>query len=289
MQRAHQFGCAAWQGHGNVDAEAAVSLFCFAVSRTTGYETDLMNLQATRRVGIFACDAHAVLSTDPLTLQDGTESLHFAPAPVGQSKDGTSGNTKLFINAWSAIAQQGLGREQDFTVKVDPDAVLLPDRLRQHLRPARGYMVYVRNCNKFPDSPNFPMMFGAIEILSRSALAAYFNGMARCESKLLWQSWGEDLYLGRCLIYLGVRTGDDFKVMVDGLCDKGSYGHTPVQISCVNNVAAAFHPVKTAAKWDACWKQATAATGPEALVPMSLSSGNPWTPAWLLPDWMPVD
>ena len=59
----------------------------------------------------------------------------------------------------SQVIETGCWNNHAWTVKVDPEAVLIPDRLRQHLAGNDLENVYVVNCNKFPSSPNFPMMY----------------------------------------------------------------------------------------------------------------------------------
>jgi len=83
------------------------------------------------------------------------------------SKDGTAGNALLFMHLWDAVNAAGTYKLLDWTVKVDPDAVLLPDRLRYHLKPRTGQKVFVRNCNAFPASGDFPMMYGSLEVISK--------------------------------------------------------------------------------------------------------------------------
>merc|ERR550525_391885 len=85
--------------------------------------------------------------------------------------------------------------------------------LRQHMAPHIGENVYVVNCNKFPSSPNFPMMFGAVEIFSSAAMIAYAAGSWKCGQDLPWGGWGEDYYMTHCLDYLGVGRISDFSVV----------------------------------------------------------------------------
>jgi hypothetical protein len=228
------------------------SLFCFSITRTEGYEPDMMKAQVAEAAGIFACDDFAVLSDEVFLLGSGprgdVSTIKFQPAPVGVSKDGTAGNSLLFIRAWDKIKQATLYSSFDWTVKADPDAVLLPSRLRTRLYIYTGRNVYVRNCNKVPDSADFPMMFGSLEALSQQAVEAYFKGVNRCRTELKWQSWGEDYFLGHCLDLLGVVAADDFGIVSDGVC---------TGVDCRDPWAAAFHPFKSKDKWLSCWRDAT--------------------------------
>lgn len=92
------------------------------------------------------------------------------------------------------------------------------------------------------------MMYGSLEVFAKQALKTYFSGgKAKCDSTLPWIGWGEDFYMGKCMLMIGVQPFDDFGMLSDGVCT-GVY--------CGNNAAAAFHPFKTSASWMACFKQA---------------------------------
>lgn len=229
-----------------------VTLFCFSITRSTGYEPDILRNQFAWNAGIFACDDYAVLSDSKISLgwttAEPVQTIPFVQAEVGISKDGTAGNALLFMNAWDALRTSTNYAKHDWTLKVDPDAVLIPDRLRLHLTPFKGNAIYVRNCNKWP-GPGWPMMFGSVEVYSLKAIQAYFEGRHRCTKYLDWHAWGEDYFMGQCLNYLQVGTSDDYGIVSDALC-KGSD-------DCSNPSTAAFHPFKSTSKWTQCWKTAT--------------------------------
>jgi hypothetical protein len=228
-----------------------MTFFCFSIIRSTGYEPGILRNQFAWNAGIFACEDYAVLSDKKVTLgwttSEPVETLPFMQAEVGISKDGTAGNALLFMRAWDTVKTSTNYDKHDWTLKVDPDAVLIPDRLRMHLTPFKGNAIYVRNCNRYP-GPGWPMMFGSVEIFSRKAIQTYFEGKAQCKKYLGWKAWGEDYFMGHCLDYLGVGTSDDYGVVSDALCLGGD---------CSNPWAASFHPFKSTVKWMECWKQAT--------------------------------
>jgi hypothetical protein len=233
-------------------------LFCFSIVEPEGYEPDIIEAQLESGIGIFACDGQALLSTSEfwagskpgrrgVTEQQrrGIRTIIFRNADVGISKDHTAANTQLFVNAWESLQTRTAYSKYDWTIKVDPDAVLVPARLQKHLRRWAGRTGYVRNCTKYPDSDDFPMMFGSLEIFSTSALQAYFKGRKRCTKELPWEDWGEDFFMGRCLTLLKVEALDDFEVISDGVC-KG--------VDCTDSNAAAFHPFKSKESWLECWR-----------------------------------
>merc|ERR1711860_344804 len=62
---------------------------------------------------------------------------------------GTATGVKLFTRVWEAVKKDGRYRNNDWTVKISPDTVLLPGRLRVHLKDKtfHGALQYVINCN----------------------------------------------------------------------------------------------------------------------------------------------
>lgn len=231
-------------------AGMGIKLLCWSLAQP-GYEFDILKRQKQMGAGIFACEDQAILSFTKESLNvdgDYIETWVCEKMPAGISKDGTSANTEQFMKAWEVIKNGHRWEKADWTVKVDPDAVLLPDRLRMHLNPTNGGNVYVRNCDK-PMSEG-TMMFGALEAISHQALATYYANFDVCKTEVPWQSWGEDLFMMRCLEHVGVGVFEDFSIIQDGVC-KGVW--------CGDSWAAAFHPMKSVPAWEGCWHEAIAA------------------------------
>merc|ERR1712137_1197121 len=114
--------------------------------RPYGYEPALMQMQFAKGAGIFACDEFVVLSND--TTFTGTEDALPVPVyvingsvnvPYG-GKWNTALNADVFTRAWQVVGMLGRWQYHDWTVKLDPDAVFFPDRLRKLLlaRPSAG-------------------------------------------------------------------------------------------------------------------------------------------------------
>jgi len=229
------------------------SMFCFAVIQINEWssEEDLIKGQIEREAGIFLCDEYAVFSTAEATFLGvgplgKVISIPFEPAEIVQSKDGTAGNTELFMHVWDAVRDDGRYSTVDWTIKVDPDAVLIPARLRSHLEPHTGKNAYIVNCDK-EFMPEGPMMFGALEAISKKGMETYFAREKECAEGMYWKEWGEDWYLGHCLDFLQVEKVNDFQIYSDGVC-KG--------VDCKDPVAAAFHPKKDIDSWVACFDEA---------------------------------
>lgn len=236
------------------------SMFCFAVMRKTGEEPGLMKGQLLKGKGIFSCEEYATFSAGKTKwiLGEGpkgvVEVFPFVMAEVGESRDGTAGNAELFMHVWSAVKEHGSWYKHDWTIKVDPDAVIVPERLRMHLKVHTGSNVYLKNCDK--QNGMKPMMFGSLEALTRQAMQTYFWGETRCK-ELEWETWGEDLYMGKCLDMLGVEGKEDLKLVSDGVC-RG--------VDCSSG-AAAFHPKKDVQSWMACLAEAEGKKAPKVVKP----------------------
>jgi hypothetical protein len=224
------------------------SLYCFAVVRKGTYEVDVMRLQSSKGAGIYGCDEHLVMG------DDSTLGKVIDLVEAGVSKDGTSANVATFLNAWRAVGEEGRYREFEFTIKADPDTVFMPEVLRQRLQLNPLQLddnVFIPNCDlrdKYPDSPDYPMMLGSLEVLSRKAVDTWLEGQRRCKEEMPWQEWGEDLYLGKCLTHLGTKQAGDYGLLQDANC-RG--------VDCRNFEAAAFHCFKSAEEWEECWNQAS--------------------------------
>lgn len=222
------------------------SLYCFVTMRTTGYEVALMESQWAKNAGIFECDEFAVFTPDGSVKLGNITTIQFPGAPVVTSQDGTAGNTKLFVHVWDAVVKATTWQNHSWVVKVDPDAVLIAERLRWHLAPHTGKHVFIVNCNKFP-GPNYPMVYGALEVLSNSAMAVWAANGHDCYAP---DTYGEDFYLTRCMDKLGVGRILDETILGDNLCMGAG--------NCDNGYIATFHPFKDAGTWEACYNAAHA-------------------------------
>lgn len=229
------------------------SLYCITLYMPSSYELGLLQYHLEVDGGIFACDGYNVYAAEANTLgtsKDGivVEAILIPKIKVGKSQDGTAGNAKLFMAVWDKVIAGGRFRNYDWTIKVDADAVMLPWRVRDHMLPHIGEKVYVVNCNKYPDSPNFPMMYGSMEIFSHPAMLAYAESSWKCGKELPWAAWGEDYFMTKCMDYVGVDRIADFGVIADNVCTGAN---------CADSYSGAFHPFKTVETWKECWATAT--------------------------------
>jgi len=223
-----------------VSTKGFPSLYCFSVLRTVGYEVGLIKAQHDKGAGIFGCDATSLLTADGSITIGAYKSIQFPGAPITVSIDHTAGNTELFVHAWDAVIGANVWRNHTFTLKVDPDAVLIPDRVRWHLQPHVGNKMYIVNC------PIGDMMYGSLEVYSYYGIKEWSMRGHDCAAP---NNWGEDKYMTICMDFLGVARVHDTAIVADNLC-LGS--------DCSNGQAAAFHPYKDIGQWMQCYEKATA-------------------------------
>mmetsp|Transcript_48866 Transcript_48866/g.111304 ORF Transcript_48866/g.111304 Transcript_48866/m.111304 type:complete len:741 (+) Transcript_48866:126-2348(+) len=96
--------------------------------------------------------------------------------------------------------------------------------------------IYINNC-KFG-------LHGPVEVLSRQAVAAYVEGLPKC-TNLDIHPWGEDKYMDRCMMELGITRVNQFGLLSEIAC-----AETPAP--CDGNDVA-FHPFKSIESYFACW------------------------------------
>jgi hypothetical protein len=236
----------------NRAADSGPSIFCWMVMMTHGYEVQLVRDQYQHNWGIFTCEEHLMLS-------DGDDGVEVGPnessRPLGGMNTGKGGwgswvNAGVFLKAWDAVLVDCHYLGHDWVVKVDPDTVFFPDRLKTHLQwsqnPWSGDDAWwLHNWN------GGWYMIGAIEVMSRAAVERYGERKAEC----LWMvrhgggpcPGAEDSYIARCLNdQLGVER------RVDTNCAQHMGGN-----QCWDHNKVAYHPFKSTGLYEMCVKQAT--------------------------------
>lgn len=233
---------------------------CFAVMRSNakkqehGGELSLLREQAKECVGIFGCNGYLVFSDQPKALAPGAHACVLkdfaAQRHVPGALTATWVNTAAFLAAWDTILADGRYKMNDWTVKVDPDAVFLPERLKKHLQ-EKGYPgnvaegVYIRNC---PSGPRGLQLFGSIEVVSKNAVLKYAATKDRCRNEVDHTLVGEDYWLQKCLDLIGVTPETDPAILSDGYCSQS--------VPDCNAGSAAFHPFKIPLAWFECYHKA---------------------------------
>lgn len=231
------------------------SLLCFAVMRSGTNEEALIKAQLHAQVGIFDCDEYIVISNELVTLGVNRTGGHVhtwqnpAPAlPMGNLGAGAITNswlnTEVFINAIDTILSDSRHRvwKYDWLVKLDPDAVFFPDRLREHLKDHTPSNVYFTNCNI-----GIPRLYGSIEVFSQQAMKTYSYNSWKCK-QMNWHGWGEDSYFQKCMDAIGVGMVADYTLVGDARC---------LYAPCTDKWRAAFHPFKDVHSWFWCHESST--------------------------------
>jgi len=144
---------------------------------------------------------------------------------------------------WKNVIKSAKFMYQDWTVKVDADALLLPDRLRPHLaalRPPAYRPLYIKNNAMDPGLGNNGFL-GAVEVFSRQAVQIYSDNADGCHTSLGIQA-GEDGYFKGCMDALGVGF----------MTDPQLFNPDKSPGICNNKQRAAFHPLKSPKNWKCC-------------------------------------
>lgn len=230
------------------------TLFCWSHMEPGTPEVALLRLQLVKRASIFACNYAAVISSHKFLMGNigGADVWTWVNPSMGvkMGKNGVNGsttdsflNTQIFLIAWDTLMSSAQIWPYDFVVKVDPDAVFFPDRLRKHVAPHAGKEVFFSNCGKWGGEV---LLYGSLEVFSTAALRLYEQRVKECKA-LPWKGWGEDYYMQHCMNELGVENVPDLKQVGDHRC---------VSAPCDDYTRVAFHDFKDPKSWYDCFQQA---------------------------------
>lgn len=233
------------------------SLFCWALMLPDSYERVLLDMQFQRKISLFACEEAAIYSNEDIVIPNAipgvpgvrTNLVHIDLQCEKGGEFGTALNTDIFIVVWRKVVADGWYSHHDYTVKVDPDAVFMPDRLRVVLQshPEAPTGVYLNNC-KFG-------MHGPLEVFSRNAVNSWTSGIETCVAHFNQEcsgpcQWGEDMFIDQCLNKVLHVRRDDVEpglMLLEDHCDP-----PPGWQSCQNAGTVAFHPFKTVDSYQGC-------------------------------------
>merc|ERR1712203_162227 len=171
-----------------------------------------------KKVSIFACDKYEVYGDVEVSLGGGFSTKkvtdvkgdwHFAK----RKSTGAWVNTGLFIQVWKAIGDTNAHVGMDWVVKVDPDAVFVPERLKDRIQcmPRTTSGVMLQNC-EYVDYGFFGVLVGNLDT---------------CYTEVDWKvgvkggkygPMGEDLFAEVCMSKNGVHKVEAFDVTTDGAC-----------------------------------------------------------------------
>lgn len=227
--------------------------------RSQGYEVQLVQEQLKKCVHIFSCDGWIVVSDETVWLLKNPRVATVAyKGPELAAVAGESFNSAPFRGFWFEIQDDGQYAEYDWTVKVDPDTVFFPDRLRSNLAASayNGNLPTIfANCDTGAtvgphDGRDF--LYGPIEVISRAALDMFFKGPATtCSAGDKF----EETYLTNCMASLGIELTRDTSLNLlrddTSKCMKNPSGQI-----CTSGMVA-MHPFSGVEQWFKCWEEAT--------------------------------
>jgi len=250
-----------WVPESPAKANQTPSLFCWALLRVG--EQHLVKYQLTNGVGIFDCNEWAVMTDVTVALNRWVSygfpaipawtpnrkdlaswAIGSTQAPIGPEHNAL--NAFAFMAAWAAIRDSNRIPNHDWVVKVDPDTVWFPQRLRSQLRvkmPSHGNgcdNIFVTNCIRWKT------MQGPMEVLSRTAVLKMLAQHSKCGS---FNYRAEDQFLVDCLRQLGVNSRLEPTFLNDRYCDGYS--------NCNDTWKVGFHPFPSVGAFDLCMKQSS--------------------------------
>jgi hypothetical protein len=221
-----------------------------------GYERGLMRRLLAANQSIFRCDGHQVFSDGAQEIGPGPQGHVVMAEDIGSTKATMGGpfnnvlNGGIFARVWKRVFRDAAYSKLDWTVKVDPDCVFLPDRLRTHLDSRKAdpaSVVYLNDCDQG--------LHGPIEVVSNGGMESFREGMDKCVDALSkeWTWAGEDVFLRHCLGMLKINRVDDFALLSETAC----MWNDPVKKGC-GTEHIAFHPFKQETAYFKCLAQAHA-------------------------------
>ncbi len=125
-----------------------VRLFCFTVARPRTYEVELLQIQRALDIGVFSCDAHAILS-NTTSLATNLSAIHAIRGSMdailnpqglvrGDWIKGAALNAPVYLQVWRRLHRVLLeaARVYEAVIKLDPDTLFYAPRLRRVLASA---------------------------------------------------------------------------------------------------------------------------------------------------------
>jgi len=255
--------------------EVRTDLYCFSVyTADTGSpkpSTELALLKGQKKFGasIFGCEAWDVFSDvtvgiaadyNTVQVEDTNKEFH----QVKRKETGTWVNWAMFYQVWLKIRERNTWASKGWTVKVDADAVFIPQRLKDFLSDKKDTDAgrYFENCKNVQYG-----FFGNLEVLSNKATEVLTTWLEECHARFApcandgcdWKfgAWGEDVFVQRCMDHHYINKGEAFDLTKDGACPsdrpadqkKNKKWRAP---DCGKELAASVHPFKKPQEYFKC-------------------------------------
>jgi hypothetical protein len=123
---------------------------------------------------------------------------------VKRKETGSWVNWAMFYQVWVKVREVGKWRQDDYVLKVDADAVFVPERMRQWLSTKKGdspHGVYYENCPRVQYG-----YFGNLEVMTTTAASVLTTYL-------------EDVFVQRCMDHHDVDKAEGFNMTKDGACE----------------------------------------------------------------------
>jgi len=240
------------------EPETRPTLFCTSLMLWWTYELDMIRAQLEREVSIFACDRWAVYSNESVQLRGGDDPIH-ADVVNGSLRARIGGayhtalNTPVFRRYWERIMRDGRAWKSDWIVKVDPDAVFMPDRLKEMLlsqwpgKGTPGYAQWLNNCHLGAHGP--------IEVFTKQALGVYHGQKAECE-EVAREHGQEDVFLAACFAKLKIGKIDAYNLLLESAWACNERPSSAEQRPPCYDRQVSFHPFKDPESYFKCHQRA---------------------------------
>lgn len=250
------------------------SVHCVLLFMAFSYEQDLIVYQHEKKVGIFQCDSHAIYSSQVIQLAPGLVSrrIHHSMKAEPGGQFVTVLNLGVFLALYRQLILDKHYLHADWIVKVDPDTMFFPHRLRHTLNNYNfglGHSgMFLNNCPEGLHGPIEVFSQRAFLALAENANTCYhtMNGKAcdaACQTKRLvcngnctdW--WGEDIWADRCLT-LHTKSKRVFArhLLQEDHCPETAAYSKHSWRSCKDTRTVAFHPFKSKELWETCLHEA---------------------------------
>lgn len=226
-----------------------VTVFCVTFMLAHGVELSLVRTQLENGAGIFSCDEYTVLSDSKTWLTPGPP-VRLDTQPLRGYMAGRSADNLEAM--WQQILRVERFKYHHWTVKVSPDAVFFPDRLRKHVRDLAplqdpGLLLTPRECAGTSDVQSSHV----VQVVSRSALLTYRGGAHTCQEHMDFsQGVKRRDYMDGCLVFLGVSRSTVPELLEDAGCEPGG----PTAACNASAGAVVYHPFRTPEAYFQCWQ-----------------------------------
>lgn len=242
-------------------APESPTFFCVSIMLWWTYELGLLKAHLRHKVGIFQCEDAAVYTNKEVALSDEDHNETVYSDVMNGSlkckfggKAHTALNTPIFRRFWDRLLVDKRSWMHDWIVKVDPDAVFFPHRLKEMLQDRwkdtqgkPGYAIWLNNC--------YLGLHGPIEVFSKQAFGVFKGKQDEC-ADLAKKHPQEDAWLGACFEKIGVGRMDAFNLLMEW---KWACNERPASRDgkppCYDKQVS-FHPFKSIDTWFKCYDRA---------------------------------